>query len=116
MLEMRKLARVARDVNGLSSAVEELAYSSDRPFSLRRLRVLLVSIAVIYEELDEDGREWQTIETYWNERDLSLVPRLVVTAILVDISDDLNQHFVVQSVLPQMKCCLRYFSAQRMIC
>ena len=97
MLEMRKLARVARD--GLSSAVEELAYSSDRPFSLRRLRVLRVSIAVIYQELDEDDGEWETIQTCWNERDLSLVPRLV--AILVDISDDLNQHFVVQSV-PQM--------------
>ena len=97
MLEMRKLARVARD--GLSSAVEELAYSSDRPFSLRRLRVLRVSIAVVYQELDEDDGEWRTIQTCWNERDLSLVPRLV--AILVDISDDLNQHFVVQSI-PRM--------------
>jgi hypothetical protein len=97
MLEMRKLARVARD--GLSSAVEELAYSSDRPFSLRRLRVLRVSVAVIYQELDEDDGEWQTIQTCWNERDLSLVPRLV--AIFVDISDDLNQHFAVQSV-PRM--------------
>ena len=97
MLEMRKLARVARD--GLSSAVEELAYSSDRPFSLRRLRVLRVSIAVIYQELDEDDGEWRTIQTCWDEQDLSLVPRLV--AILVDISDDLNQHFVVQSI-PRM--------------
>ena len=97
MLEMRKLARVARD--GLSSAVEELAYLSDRPFSLRRLRVLRVSVAVIYQELAEDDGEWQTIQTCWNERDLSLVPRLVT--ILVDISDDLNQHFVVQSI-PRM--------------
>ena len=96
MLEMRKLARVARD--GLSSAVEELAYSSDRPFSLRRLRVLRVSVAVIQEYNEDDG-EWQTIQTCWNERDLSLVPRLV--AILVDISDDLNQHFVVHSI-PRM--------------
>ena len=97
MLEMRKLARVSRD--GLSSAVEELAYLSDRPFSLRRLRVLRVSVAVIYQELDEDDGEWRTIQTCWNERDLSLVPRLI--AILVDISDDLNQHFVVQSI-PRM--------------
>jgi len=97
MLEMRKLARVARD--GLSSAIEELAYSSDRPFSLRRLRVLRVSIAVVYRELDEDDGEWRAIQTCWNERDLGLIPRLV--AILVDISDDLNQHFVVQSI-PRM--------------
>ena len=97
MLEMRKLASVARD--GLSSAIEELAYSSDRPFSLRRLRVLRVSIAVVYQEVDEGDGEWRAIETCWNERDLSLTPRLV--AILVDISDDLNQHFVVQSI-PQM--------------
>ena len=97
MLELRKIARVARD--GLSSAVEELAYSSDRPFSLRRLRVLRVSIAVVYQELDDDDGEWRTIQTCWNERDTSLIPRLV--AILVDISDDLNQHFVVHSI-PRM--------------
>ena len=97
MLEMSKLARVARD--GLSSAIEELAYSSDRPFSLRRLRVLRVSIAVVYKELDGDDGEWRTIQTCWNERDLSLILRLV--AILVDVSDDLNQHFVVQSI-PRM--------------
>ena len=97
MLEMRKLASVARD--GLSSAVEELAYSSDHPFSLRRLRVLRVSIAIVYRELDEDDGEWRTIQTCWNERDLSLIPRLV--AILVDISDDLNQHFVVH-LIPRM--------------
>ena len=36
------------------------------------------------------------IQTCWNERDLSLVPRLV--AILGDISDDLKQHFVVVGV------------------
>ena len=97
MLEMRKLARVARD--GVSSAVEELAYLSDRPFSLRRLRVLRVSIAVVYQELDEENGEWRTIQTCWNEQDLSLIPRLI--AILVDISDDLNQYFVVQSI-PRM--------------
>ena len=101
MLETRKLARVARD--GISSAVEELAFLSDRPFSLRRLRVLRVSIAVIYQELDDDeDGEWQTIETCWNERDLSLVPRLV--AILVDVSNDLKQHFLlvgVQSSVPR---------------
>ena len=97
MLEMRKLARVARD--GLSSAVEELAYSSDRPFSLRRLRVLRVSIAVVYQGLDEDDGGRRAIQTCWNERNLSLIPRLV--AILVDISDDLNQHFVVQ-LIPRM--------------
>lgn len=97
LLEMRKLARVARD--GLSSAIEELAYSSDRPFSLRRLRVLRVSIAVVCRELNEDDGEWRTIQTCWNERDIGLIPRLV--AILVDISDDLNQHFVIQSV-PRM--------------
>ena len=77
----------------------QLAYSSDRPFFLRRLRVLRVSVAVTSQELDEDDGDWRTIQTCWNERDLSLVPRLV--AILVDISDDLNQHFVVQSI-PQM--------------
>ena len=84
----------------LSSAVEELTYSNDRPFSLGRLHVLRVSIAVVYQELDEDDGEWQTMQTCWNERDLSLVPRMI--AILVDISDDLNQHFDVFPSVPWM--------------
>ncbi|KAF8165625.1 hypothetical protein B0H34DRAFT_647411 [Crassisporium funariophilum] len=92
MLEIGKLARVARD--GLSSAVEELAYSSVRPFSLRRLRVLRVALAVLRREMEEDDGDWRILETFWNEREQGLLPRLVT--ILVDIADDLNQHFTVQ--------------------
>ncbi|PPR02660.1 hypothetical protein CVT24_002143 [Panaeolus cyanescens] len=53
IMEMRKLANVSYD--GLPSAVEELAFSSDRrPFSLRRLRVLRLSLAIISQELEKD--------------------------------------------------------------
>ncbi|CAA7258559.1 unnamed protein product [Cyclocybe aegerita] len=97
ILEMGKLAKVARD--GLLSAIDELAYNSVRPFSLRRLRVLRVSIAIITEELNDDDGPWRVLESFWNEHGQGLIPRLVT--ILSDLSDDLNQHFTLHSI-PRM--------------
>ena len=91
MLEMEKLARVAQD--GLLSAFEEVTFDSHRPLSLRRLRVLRVSIAIISEELSSDRGEWHVLESFWNDRSQRLMARLI--AILVDISDDLNQHYAL---------------------
>ncbi|KDR84049.1 hypothetical protein GALMADRAFT_236653 [Galerina marginata CBS 339.88] len=92
LMEIGKLARVARD--GLSSAIEELAYTSLRPFSLRRLRVLRISLAIVAEELTYDDGEWRVLENFWLERSQGIMPRLLT--ILVDISDDLNHHFSLQ--------------------
>ncbi|KAF9006670.1 hypothetical protein BDQ17DRAFT_1352181 [Cyathus striatus] len=93
-LSMRKIALVSED--GLSSAAEELAFDSDRPFSYRRLRTLRVSLAIVDRELnDDDEGEWRVIQTFWEEQGHGLVPRLV--DIISDIAGDLNQHFVVQS-------------------
>ncbi|KAJ3516816.1 hypothetical protein NLJ89_g881 [Agrocybe chaxingu] len=97
ILEMGKLAKVARD--GLLSAIDELAYNSVRPFSLRRLRVLRVSVAIITEELNDDDGPWRVLESFWNEHGQGLIPRLVT--ILYDLSDDLNQHFTLHSI-PRM--------------
>ena len=97
MLEMEKLARVAQD--GLLSAFEEIAYDSVRPFSLRRLRVLRVSIAVVVEELRHDNGEWHVLESFWNDRSQRLFSRLIT--ILIDISHDLNHHFALD-VTPRM--------------
>jgi len=94
MLEMDKLARVVQD--GLLSAVDELAFDSLRPFSLRRLRVLRVSIAIVVEELKYDDGEWHVLETFWTERSQGLIPRLV--AILEDVSEDLHHHYILTSV------------------
>lgn len=65
-MEMRKIASVARD--GLWSAIEELAYTSLRPFSLRRLRVLRASIAIVAEELSYEKGEWRVLERFWSEQ------------------------------------------------
>ena len=97
MLEMEKLARVAQD--GLLSAFEEIAYDSVRPFSLRRLRVLRVSVAVVVEELRHENGEWHVLESFWNDRAQRLFSRLIT--ILIDISDDLNHHFALD-VTPRM--------------
>jgi len=97
LMEIGKLAMVARD--GLLSAIEELAYTSVRPFSLRRLRVLRVSIAVIAEELAYDDGEWHVVENFWAERGERFFPTLI--ALLCDISEDLNHHFSVTSI-PRM--------------
>ncbi|KIM46475.1 hypothetical protein M413DRAFT_64947 [Hebeloma cylindrosporum] len=97
LLEIEKLAMVARD--GLLSAIEELAYTSVRPFSLRRLRVLRVSIAVIAGELAYDDGEWHVVENFWSERGERFFPTLI--ALLCDVSDDLNHHFSITSI-PRM--------------
>ncbi|KAF9481882.1 hypothetical protein BDN70DRAFT_802571 [Pholiota conissans] len=97
VLEIGKLARVARD--GLPSAVEELTYTSVRPFSLRRLRVLRVSMAIVTEELAYDDGELHVVSNFWNEKTQGIVPTLV--SILVDISDDLNHHFTLDPI-PRM--------------
>lgn len=92
MLEMEKLARVAHD--GLLSAFEEITFDSQRPLSLRRLRVLRVSVAIIFEELSSDRGEWHVLESFWNDRSQKLVSRLI--AILIDISSDLNHHYTLE--------------------
>lgn len=96
-LAMRKIALVAED--GLPAAVEELAFSSDRPFSLRRLRTLRVSLAIVERELAEPKGEWRVLQIFWDEHNHGFVPRLV--DILFDIVDDLNQHFAIQPI-PRM--------------
>lgn len=97
VLEIGKLARVARD--GLPSAIEELTYTSVRPFSLRRLRVLRVSMALITEELAYDDGELHVVKSFWDEKSQGIVPTLI--SILVDISDDLNRHFTLEPI-PRM--------------
>ena len=97
MLEMEKLARVAQD--GLLSAFEEITFDSQRPLSLRRLRVLRVSITLISEELSSDRGQWRVLESFWNDRSQRLVSRLII--ILVDISNDINLHQTLEGV-PRM--------------
>jgi len=97
MLEMEKLARVAQD--GLLSAFEEITFDSQRPLSLRRLRVLRVSITIISEELLSDRGQWRVLESFWNDRSQRLVSRLIT--ILVDISNDLNLHHTLEPI-PRM--------------
>ncbi|KAF5321891.1 hypothetical protein D9619_000594 [Psilocybe cf. subviscida] len=93
MLELGKLARVVRD--GISSAAEELAYKSLRPFSLRRLRVLRLSMAIVQEELTYDDGELHVLETFWDERSQGICPTLI--PLLRDIADDLHHHFILVS-------------------
>ncbi|KAF8914268.1 hypothetical protein CPB84DRAFT_1811634 [Gymnopilus junonius] len=93
LMEIGKLARVARD--GLPSAIEELTFNSLRPFSLRRLRVLRVSLVIIAKKLtDYDDGERRVAEAFWLERHQGVGPTLV--SILSDVADDLNHHFALQ--------------------
>jgi hypothetical protein len=90
-LSMRKVALVAED--GLSAAVEEIMFSSDHPLSLRRLRTLRVSLAIVERELTDSKDEWPILQVFWEEQDHGIVPRLV--ELLVGVSGDLNEHFVL---------------------
>ncbi|EKM79923.1 hypothetical protein AGABI1DRAFT_72636 [Agaricus bisporus var. burnettii JB137-S8] len=98
-LTLRKLALVVDD--GLEAAVEELKFESGRPFSLRRLKTLRVSIAMLVRELDRDmdtdgdcrdGAEWLILQAFWREGEYAFLGRLV--DLFVDLTSDLEQYFV----------------------
>ena len=92
---MRKVALVAED--GLSAALEEIAFKSDYPLSLRRLRTLRVSLAIALNSLDvEDEGLWHAVELFWSEQKQDLNMRLI--EIVMSISQDLNAHFSVASI------------------
>ncbi|KAK7062154.1 hypothetical protein R3P38DRAFT_2833730 [Favolaschia claudopus] len=91
-LSMRKVALVADD--GLPAAVEELTFSSSHPLSLRRLRTIRVSLAIIQQELEDgDSDEWRILEALWDEGAHGFVERLV--DVFMGVADDLNAHFAV---------------------
>ncbi|KAJ7129251.1 hypothetical protein C8R44DRAFT_776275 [Mycena epipterygia] len=91
-LSMRKIALVADD--GLPAAIEELTFSSSHPLSLRRLRTIRVSLAIVQRELeDADAGEWRILETLWDENAHGFVERLV--DIFLGVADDLNVHFTL---------------------
>lgn len=91
LLSMRKVALVSED--GLPAAVEELMFSSDHPLSLRRLRTLRVSLAILERELDDPKGEWRALQAFWDEQSPGIVSCLV--DLLIGVSDDLNGHFVL---------------------
>ncbi|KAK2465996.1 hypothetical protein APHAL10511_001637 [Amanita phalloides] len=91
-LTMRKVALVAED--GLSAALEEIAFKSDHPLSLRRLRTLRVSFAILLNSLDvEDREEWHAVDLFWSEQKQDLNISLI--EIVLGISQDLNAHFSI---------------------
>jgi len=90
-LSMRKVALVADD--GLPAAIEELTFSSAHPLSLRRLRTLRVSLAIVEQQLQDDKGEWRVLQALWDEQSHGFVSRLV--DIFLGVTDDLNGHFVL---------------------
>ncbi|RDB19789.1 hypothetical protein Hypma_012890 [Hypsizygus marmoreus] len=92
-LSMQKLALVSDD--GLSAAVEELMFSSNHPLSLRRLRILRVSLAIVERELASANGEWRTLEALWQQHSPGIVSCLV--DILIGVSGDINEHFVLSA-------------------
>ncbi|KAJ7126453.1 hypothetical protein C8R43DRAFT_1211992 [Mycena crocata] len=91
-LSMRKVALVADD--GLPAAIEELTFSSSHPLSLRRLRTIRVSLAIVQRELeDADSGEWRVLEALWDENAHGFVERLV--DLFLGVADDLNTHFIL---------------------
>ncbi|KAJ7044806.1 hypothetical protein C8F04DRAFT_1069583 [Mycena alexandri] len=98
-LPMQKVAFVAED--GLPGAILELTLSNTHPLSLRRLRTIRVSLAMIHRELDDaDSSEWRVLEALWDENTHGFVERLV--DIFLGVADDLNAHFVLTPPPPLM--------------
>ncbi|TFK66555.1 hypothetical protein BDN72DRAFT_799775 [Pluteus cervinus] len=96
-LAARKIALVAEE--GLASAVEELLYESEHPLSLRRLKTLRVSLAIVKKELQDSESEWDAMKVIWDEGAHGLIKRL--TDILIGVANDLNGHFILNSVPPR---------------
>ncbi|KAF5333157.1 hypothetical protein D9611_002711 [Ephemerocybe angulata] len=88
-LSLRKNAFVAKD--GLVAAVEELLFTSQRPFSLRRLRTLRVSVAIVRRELASEEGEWRVLEQFWKDNAHGLLARVV--DLLADVAEDIYKHF-----------------------
>ncbi|KAJ7098718.1 hypothetical protein B0H15DRAFT_821944 [Mycena belliarum] len=108
-LSMRKVALVADD--GLPAAVEELTFSSSHPLSLRRLRTIRVSLAIVQRELaDADAGEWHILEALWDENTHGFIERLA--DVFRGVADDLNGYFTSTAppphrdpaLLPQLFC------------
>ncbi|KAJ7437107.1 hypothetical protein B0H11DRAFT_2108517 [Mycena galericulata] len=96
-LLMRKVAYVADD--GLGSAINELTFSSSHPLSLRRLRIIRVSLAIVKRELeDADAGEWRVLEALWGENSHGLVEHLA--DIFLGVAADLNAHFTLAPTPP----------------
>ncbi|KAF8214050.1 hypothetical protein K438DRAFT_1706324 [Mycena galopus ATCC 62051] len=103
-LSMRKVALVAED--GLPAAIDELTFSSSHPLSIRRLRTIRVSLAIIRRELeDTDSSEWRILETLWDENAHGFIERLV--DIFLGVADDINAHFVLASPPPMNQALVR---------
>jgi hypothetical protein len=88
---MRKAALVADD--GLPAAIEEIAFSSDRPFSSRRLHTLRVSLAIVSRELNASPDDWDVVQVAWDQQEVGLLPRLV--ELVADVASDLREHFAL---------------------
>ncbi|KAJ2917473.1 hypothetical protein MD484_g2906, partial [Candolleomyces efflorescens] len=92
-LALRKNALVAED--GLAAAVEELLYTSERPFSLRRLRTLRVSMAILQKEIEAEEGEWRVLNKFWEGEAHGIVGHLI--DLLSDISGDISKHFALSN-------------------
>lgn len=92
-MSLRKNALVAND--GLAAAVEEILYTSQRPYSTRRLRTLRVSTVIIRKDIGSEEGEMPVLRRLWEDNAHGLLARFV--ELLVDIADDLSKHFEVQN-------------------
>ncbi|OBZ70476.1 hypothetical protein A0H81_09740 [Grifola frondosa] len=89
-LSMRQAAIVADD--GLPGAIDELSRPLERPPSMASLRTLRVALAVVFQELDEQG-ERHVLEDFWQDGSRSLVTCLV--DVLLAITDEIRGHFAL---------------------
>lgn len=94
-LLLRKLALVAED--GLPAAVEEIAYSSDRPLSLRRSHTLRLAIAIIQQHLQKGSdRQFEVLQALWDENRHGLITLLV--ELVIAVAQDLKIYTLDQKV------------------
>jgi hypothetical protein len=90
-LLLQRLAHIGED--GLPAAIEELAFYSDEPISLRRIRTLRVALSVIHTHIiTESSHEWRVLQAFWDQNQRGLVIQLI--HLFCNIAVGLKAHFL----------------------
>uniref|UniRef100_D8PQY6 Virilizer N-terminal domain-containing protein n=1 Tax=Schizophyllum commune (strain H4-8 / FGSC 9210) TaxID=578458 RepID=D8PQY6_SCHCM len=96
-IAMQKLARAVDD--GLQEGVEGLAQDSEHPYTLRRLSVVRVALAMVEQALEDTVRgEWDVIQALHSEKKQGLL--VILGDLLKGVVQDLNAHFSVRMLPP----------------
>ncbi|KAI0080824.1 hypothetical protein K474DRAFT_1588997 [Panus rudis PR-1116 ss-1] len=94
-ISLRRSAYIADD--GLEGAIDELTREAEYPPTIKSLRGIRVSLAIVDQELNED-EEHYVLEAFWKDESRGALTCLV--EVLKDISGQLQEYFSITQPPP----------------